>query len=307
MPSFLGLFRLLWVVTQEEVRVILCMNNLSKEELIERLREMEKTAKTRQELEATLSMAIEESDRRSKELSALMKGARAVLEQKGFADSARAIFDYCKDLIGAASGYIALLSADGQENEVLFLESGGLPCTVEADRPMPIRGLRGEAYQRCKAVYDNDFMHSEWLKYMPRGHVVMKNVLFAPLLLERKTVGVIGLANKEAPFDDNDAKMATAFGELAAIALQNSTNLDKRVRVEEDLEKLVGRLKDAFAKVKMLSGLLPICSACKKIRDDKGYWSQIEEYIRDHSEADFSHSICPQCAKKLYPDIKIED
>jgi len=53
----------------------------------------------------------------------------------------------------------------------------------------------------------------------------------------------------------------------------------------------------------MLSGLLPICASCKKIRDDKGYWNQIETFIRDHSEAHFSHGICPECARKEYPDL----
>ena len=65
-------------------------------------------------------------------------------------------------------------------------------------------------------------------------------------------------------------------------------------------------LNNAVDQVKVLSGLLPICSSCKKIRDDKGYWNQIESYIHDHSEADFSHSICPECIKKLYPDLKID-
>ena len=58
-----------------------------------------------------------------------------------------------------------------------------------------------------------------------------------------------------------------------------------------------------MAEMNSLRGLLPICSRCKKIRDDKGYWNQIEEYIREHSEAEFSHSICPKCAKDLYPEI----
>ena len=60
-------------------------------------------------------------------------------------------------------------------------------------------------------------------------------------------------------------------------------------------------LKTSLAKVKVLSGLLPICAQCKKIRDDNGYWEQIEKFIRDNSEADFSHSICPECVKVLYP------
>ena len=64
-------------------------------------------------------------------------------------------------------------------------------------------------------------------------------------------------------------------------------------------------LQKALSEVKTLQGILPICSHCKKIRDDKGYWKQIESYIRDHSEVDFSHDICPECAKKIYPDYDI--
>ncbi len=74
---------------------------------------------------------------------------------------------------------------------------------------------------------------------------------------------------------------------------------------EEKREQLIGELKEALSKVKILSGLLPICASCKKIRDDKGHWSQMESYIRERSEADFSHGICPECAKRLYPDVDI--
>ncbi|HIJ40448.1 MAG TPA: response regulator [Deltaproteobacteria bacterium] len=74
---------------------------------------------------------------------------------------------------------------------------------------------------------------------------------------------------------------------------------------ERERDDLIVQLKDAMAKVKQLSGFLPICSHCKKIRDDKGYWNQIEAYIGAHSEADFSHGICPDCAKKLYPEFDL--
>lgn len=77
----------------------------------------------------------------------------------------------------------------------------------------------------------------------------------------------------------------------------NLTNADL-IQKNEDLEK-------ALTKVKTLSGLLPICSHCKKIRDDKGYWNQIESYIQKHSEAEFSHGICQECAKKYYPDFNL--
>ena len=80
-------------------------------------------------------------------------------------------------------------------------------------------------------------------------------------------------------------------------------DITQRKRREEEREKLVKELQDALAQVKTLSGLLPICASCKKIRDDKGYWNQIEKYISSHSDAQFSHGICPECAKKLYGDF----
>ena len=79
----------------------------------------------------------------------------------------------------------------------------------------------------------------------------------------------------------------------------------EREEAEQERDRYVDDLQQNMNKVKRLSGLLPICSHCKKIRDDKGYWNQIESYIHDYSEAEFSHSICPECAKKYFPDFKI--
>ena len=75
--------------------------------------------------------------------------------------------------------------------------------------------------------------------------------------------------------------------------------------VSKSKEKLAlsnQKLEKALSEVKELSGLLPICSFCKRIRDDQGYWSQLENYIRDHSKAEFSHGLCPDCAEKAYPE-----
>jgi endogenous inhibitor of DNA gyrase (YacG/DUF329 family) len=74
---------------------------------------------------------------------------------------------------------------------------------------------------------------------------------------------------------------------------------------EQERNRYVEELQKALKEVKQLSGFLPICSHCKQIRDDTGYWNQIESYISEHSEALFSHSICPECAKKFYPDIDL--
>lgn len=77
-------------------------------------------------------------------------------------------------------------------------------------------------------------------------------------------------------------------------------DITDRKRAEKEREKLMQALQETLAKVKTLTGLLPICAWCKKIRDDKGYWTQVEQYIGKHSEALFSHGICPECAKKQY-------
>lgn len=80
-------------------------------------------------------------------------------------------------------------------------------------------------------------------------------------------------------------------------------DITERKRGEEERESLLIRLQQALAEVRKLSGLLPLCASCKKIRDDKGHWQHMEVYIRDHSEAEFTHSLCPECSARLYPDL----
>jgi len=99
-----------------------------------------------------------------------------------------------------------------------------------------------------------------------------------------------------------------------AIAIARFDDLMELRRLNADLqagnearERLILELQNALAQVQTLSGLLPICSSCKKIRDDEGYWNQLEVYIQEHSEAVFSHGLCPECAKKLYPEIFGDD
>ena len=82
-------------------------------------------------------------------------------------------------------------------------------------------------------------------------------------------------------------------------------DISRQRQSESEKDALLAELQNAMGKVRMLSGLLPICSSCKKIRDDNGDWNQIEDYIGKRSEADFSHGICPDCVKKLYPGFNL--
>jgi PAS domain S-box-containing protein len=199
--------------------------------------------------EEILHQALLETKQRQIEVSALLNGSKAVLEHHEFKDAAQAIFDSCKNVIGATAGYISLLSEDGKQNEVVFLDSGGLPCTVDPNLPMPIRGLRAEAHRTGKTIYHNDFPCSEYMKFMPEGHSTLDNVLFAPLTINEKVIGLLGIANKPSGFTENDARMASGFGELAAIALHNSRTLEALEHSEERNRSVVQTANDAIISV----------------------------------------------------------
>ncbi len=79
-------------------------------------------------------------------------------------------------------------------------------------------------------------------------------------------------------------------------------SIDKK-QLELEREIYIKKIEDALERIKRLEGMLPICCSCKKIRDDKGGWNQVEVYIRDHSEAEFTHGMCPECSEKLYPEL----
>jgi len=95
------------------------------------------------------------------------------------------------------------------------------------------------------------------------------------------------------------------FRELDTANKKLKDEIKTRVGVESERELLIKKLQNALADVKILTGLIPICSYCKNIRNDKGYWTKLEAYIQEHSDARFSHSICRECAEKHYPDLDI--
>jgi hypothetical protein len=73
-------------------------------------------------------------------------------------------------------------------------------------------------------------------------------------------------------------------------------------RLARERERLLHELRESLAQVKTLRGLIPICASCKSIRDDQGYWRRLEAYLKERSDAEFSHGICPECYRRLYPD-----
>lgn len=135
------------------------------------------------------------------------------------------------------------------------------------------------------------------------GYDVCQSLKESPLLKDIPVIFITALDN------EIQETLGLKLGAVDYITKPFNTAIVK-LRVNNQLQLKLQRdalalrnaeLKDALAKIKTLSGLIPICASCKKIRDDKGYWNQLELYIRDHSDAEFSHSYCPECIKKLYP------
>ena len=129
-------------------------------------------------------------------------------------------------------------------------------------------------------------------------------------IMESKTADTIEesgkVRGKFVTYRTNKVPLIDENGEVYGIC-GIGFDITQQKKLEEEREKLLKELQKALAEIKTLRGILPLCSFCKKIRDDKGYWEQVDVYISKHTEAEISHSICPECAKEHYPDLDIYD
>lgn len=185
------------------------------------------------------SSLAHQSELSQQEVESLLSCSQAVLSQSSFEAAAQIIYQTCKAVIGATAGYVALLSADGSQNDLLFLDAGGMPCSVDPTLPMPIRGFRGEACRLGRPVFDNDFERSHWWDFLPEGHVRLANVMFVPLMEGDRCLGLLGLGNKPGGFTRHDAALAERFADFAAIALRQK-------RTEETLKESEAHFRELF-------------------------------------------------------------
>jgi hypothetical protein len=184
-----------------------------------------------------------------------------------------------------------LKSTPGRKSNGAVRRPRGPTVSIGQDRT-----LGGGNHPSAQAIVINDYEASNpYKRGVPRAYFA-QTLPFAPAFDGDKIVAIAGVANKIAPYTEHDE------GQLCLL-MQGMSQIVQRKRAEEERERLIGDLQNALAEVKALSGLLPICSSCKKVRDDQGYWTQIERYIEARSDASFSHSICPDCLKKLYPEV----
>jgi len=196
----------------------------------------------RKRIEEGIALTIAELRRANREAQALVECAKSLLERRDFSDSVRTIFNQAKSLVGASGGFVCLVSEEKSNYESLFVDMAGLPCTVSPSLPKRLLGLRREACSAGKALYVNDFSASRWAGALPPGHVALDNVLIAPLMVEGKPAGLVGLANKPGGFDRNDARMVQALADLAAVGLVKTKALEEVVTQKEILDTILNNI-----------------------------------------------------------------
>ena len=135
------------------------------------------------------------------------------------------------------------------------------------------------------------------------GKISMRRLLFYPSYTPSHELVLIIAVNSKDNYTPSNWESIEWMASVYAQALERIRLENKNLQKTKELEKTVEQLKKTLNMVKQLHGLLPICARCKKIRDDAGYWHEVEVYIRQHTEAEFSHGICPQCAEELYGDF----
>ncbi len=143
---------------------------------------------------------------------------------------------------------------------------------------------------------------------------IMKGTLVSRLIVSifafPLLYGYLQWQSRKKGIEFGNRPVLAILNQVAGIQLELSLaqrEIEIRKKAEQERDRVIEELKKSLSEVRTLRGFLPICSVCKKIRDDKGYWNQIEAYISKHSDAVFSHSICLECAQKQYPELKLSE
>ena len=194
--------------------------------------------RTEEKLLHSLGAAIQ----RQTEITGLLEAAQIVLSEPSFEAAVKAIYTLCHSLTGAAAGYVALFTPEGLEGQMISSDSGGLPEAVAAALPQLRREMRDEAHPLNHPVWHNDLAHSKWAGLLPAGSPGLDNVLFTPLQIGGKTVGVAVMYNKPGGFSEPEAKLAAGFTEFAAIALVNMRAREAVRQSEEKYRLLVNQV-----------------------------------------------------------------
>ena len=254
-----------------------------------------------------------------KDLRILYNAATGIRSNLSFQDTMESVTVHIIEALNSAGCTISRWHRDRNQIETLADHSKYYPDEVDAhgkiydlkDYPATLNVL--ETGQSLLIQVDDLKADKAEVAFM-REQSVFTN-LVVPLKTKSRVWGLLEIYEdvESRVYSKREIRLAESLASRAAVALENAQlhedmqNEIMKSQKTEELEKLVLELEKALLEVKTLKGFIPICASCKKIRDDSGYWNQIESYIKKHSDAEFSHSICPDCVKKLYPNLDTSD
>jgi PAS domain S-box-containing protein len=249
---------------------------------------------------------------RNHELTLLNQAARACSSSLDPAQVLFVILEEASRLLNIVSSSVWLTDA----------ETGGLICrdatgpyseTLRGWRLAPGEGIVGQVAVSGESVVVTDTRVDErhFKGVDQKTGLELRSVIAVPLQVKQNVIGVVEVVDSiPGRFGPTDLQLIESLAATAATAIENARlyerarqEIAQRKQAEKEREAVIGELEEALTKVKTLSGLLPICANCKRIRNDQGYWESVEVYVRDHSNAEFSHAICPDCMRTLYPDF----
>jgi hypothetical protein len=186
----------------------------------------------------------------------------------------------------------AVIDGIGDPTLVIDIKNHAIVLSNAAAREMAGAALAGAPAACYQATHHRDRPCEEPEEPCPINRVLAEG---APV---RVTHRHYTSAGEEVIVDIMAAPVFGPGGEVVQI-IESCRDVTRRVRAEEEKERLIGQLREALVRIRTLQGLIPICAWCRKVRDDRGYWEQLEKYVVEHSEADFTHGICPECLKKV--------
>lgn len=207
-------------------------------------------------------------------------------------------------------GHLNIVPSDSEDRVLLDLSMGRIDAGIVnlavasyVIETLGVNNLRIAGY--TDFIYKASFAVP---KNLPVLHSIMEKGLASITAQERKDIYRKWITIDIRPFYKNPGFLIIVIISITVVLLSSIWNfllrreISKRKVVESEKEKLIAELMESLKEIKTLNGLVPICSHCKSIRDDKGYWNKIEAYIEEHTDALFSHGLCPKCQKEIYGD-----
>ncbi len=188
-----------------------------------------------------------EANGRSREVAALLAAARAVLENRAFADAARAVLAACKAILGADAGFLAVTSPGGEAIEVTCLDPGSLELNASAGLPEPLGRLCARAVKSGRAVIAKDLAKGAAQASPADRRATPENALVVPVVIAGEVAGLVGLIDKPGGFSAADSRLAEVFAEMAAVAMLNSRTINGLQEGPERTRKGGARRRHASA------------------------------------------------------------